>query len=93
MFHENTWKRAASGKPDLSLTSLSQSTFQQLLVQVFQNWGSPPGGLDAAGEQEPGGAGVQKGTGGTGAMGTWKGGRGLKWGPVVGFWGEGVAGR
>ena len=60
MFHENTWKRAASGKPDLSLTSLSQSTFQQLLVQVFQNWGSPPGGLDAAGEQEPGGAGVQR---------------------------------
>ena len=41
-------------KPDLSLTSLSQSIFQQL-VQVFQNWGFSPAWVVAASELEPGG--------------------------------------
>ena len=60
-----TWNTAASGEPDLSLTSLSQSTVQRQ-VQIFQNWtfspGAQPGGLVAAGEHDSGvhDAGVQR---------------------------------
>ena len=59
IFHERTWKDVASGKPDLSLTSLSQSSWQ--LLQAFSDQKLSLGGLDAAaGELGQGHPGVQQ---------------------------------